>query len=114
MSATLAGSMASHLVFGQWSDDDMDSHEILRPMTLKLTQASSTSYAPGFLEPQMAQELLKGMSSDKLSSATCVLHKTRTDQKLNRWQRPTFSESQRVKCLLPCLTQFLPEIRWSS
>lgn len=64
MDATLAGSMASRRPFGQRSDDDMDADEFLQRILPGLTPDPLTSYPPGFLEPQMAQELLKGMSSD--------------------------------------------------
>lgn len=65
MSATAAGSMASHLRFGYRLEDDyIDPDGFLQPVEVVLRPDSPTSFPPGFLEPQMTHELLKGRSSN--------------------------------------------------
>lgn len=85
MSATAAGSMASYLTFGDWPDlDDIDSDEILQPVIVKLRPGSPASFPPGLLEPQMTQELLKGMLSNDFCRRVFARHNFRTNQRLNR------------------------------
>ena len=61
MSANAAGSMASHITFGhRLEHDGRDLDEILQPLIVSWRPDSPASFPPGFLEPQMTQELLKG------------------------------------------------------